>query len=114
MNVNADRKYTSFKSFYPFYLSQHANPVSRKLHYLGTALVIGLLIWVLVNRHWQMLFLLPLLGFGVNVVFLAIFLRALLQLVGWTETRLDSVRFLALAGLLSVALGLVLMAQALV
>lgn len=63
MNVNADRKYTSFKSFYPFYLSQHANPVSRKLHYLGTALVIGLLIWVLVNRHWQMLFLLPLLGY---------------------------------------------------
>jgi ABC-type proline/glycine betaine transport system permease subunit len=59
-------------------------------------------------------FLLPLLGFGVNVVFLAIFLRVLLQLVGWTETRLDSVRFLALAGLLSVALGLVLMAQALV
>jgi hypothetical protein len=58
-------------------------------------------------------FLLPLLGFGVNVVFLAIFLRLLMQLVGWSSARLDSVRFLALACLLSVALGLVLMAQAL-
>ena len=59
-------------------------------------------------------FLLPLLGFGVNVVFLAVLLRVLMQLVGWTTGRLDSLRFLALAGLLSVALGLVLMAQALV
>ena len=58
-----EREYTTFKSFYPFYLSQHANPVSRKLHYLGTALVIGLLVWVLASAQWHMLVLLPLLGY---------------------------------------------------
>ena len=44
MNKTKDREYTTFKSFYPFYLSQHSNPISRKLHYLGTSLVIALLI----------------------------------------------------------------------
>jgi hypothetical protein len=57
------KKYTTFKSFYPFYLSQHSNPTSRKLHYLGTSLVIGLLIMVLIKGQWLGLLLLPLLGY---------------------------------------------------
>ncbi len=28
--------FTSFKEFYPFYLSQHNNPVNILLHYIGT------------------------------------------------------------------------------
>jgi hypothetical protein len=35
--------YTSFAEFWPFYLSQHSHPASRKLHVFGT--VMGL-IWV--------------------------------------------------------------------
>ena len=58
-----EREYRTFKSFYPFYLSQHSNPISRKLHYLGTALVIGLLVWVLATGQWLMLVLMPLLGY---------------------------------------------------
>ena len=57
------KKYTAFNSFYPFYLSQHSDPTSRKLHYLGTSLVIGLLIMVLFQGQWLGLFLLPLVGY---------------------------------------------------
>jgi hypothetical protein len=57
------REYTTFKSFYPFYLSQHSNPISRKLHYLGTGLVIALLVAVVINGQWQGLLLLPVLGY---------------------------------------------------
>jgi len=30
--------YRSFGEFYPFYLSQHANPTCRRLHFFGTTL----------------------------------------------------------------------------
>ncbi|MEO1294040.1 MAG: Mpo1-like protein, partial [Pseudomonadota bacterium] len=35
----------TFAEFYPFYMSQHANRTARLLHYVGTALVIGLAIY---------------------------------------------------------------------
>ncbi len=82
---------------------------------LPSVAVLGMVVGIsaAVLDVYEAQFLLPLLGFGVNVVFLAILLRVLMQLVGWTDARLGSVHFLALAALLSVALGLVLMAQAL-
>lgn len=57
------KEYSTFKSFYPFYLSQHSNPISRKLHYLGTSLVIALLIAVVIMGQWQGLVVLPVLGY---------------------------------------------------
>lgn len=58
-----DKEYTTFKSFYPFYLRQHSHSISRKLHYLGTSLVIAILIAVLIKGQWHGLFLLPLVGY---------------------------------------------------
>ncbi|HWH48677.1 MAG TPA: DUF962 domain-containing protein [Burkholderiales bacterium] len=37
-------RYTSFKDFYPFYLSEHADRNSRRLHFIGTSL--GLVIFI--------------------------------------------------------------------
>ena len=36
-------RYASFGEFYPFYLTEHVNPVSRRLHVAGTGLVIAIL-----------------------------------------------------------------------
>jgi hypothetical protein len=33
-------RYASFAEFYPFYLSEHANRTSRRLHFTGTSLAL--------------------------------------------------------------------------
>ena len=58
------KQYTSFKSFYPFYLSQHSDPIARKLHYVGSSLVIVLLINVLFSGQLLGLLLLPVVGYA--------------------------------------------------
>ena len=35
------KPYASFRAFYPFYLSQHAQPATKLLHCLGTLIVFG-------------------------------------------------------------------------
>ena len=32
------RKYASFAEFYPYYLSEHANRTTRRIHFLGSGL----------------------------------------------------------------------------
>lgn len=44
------RRFASFREFYPFYLSEHANRVSRRLHFIGSCGVL-LLIGVALSRH---------------------------------------------------------------
>ncbi|MBV8784396.1 MAG: DUF962 domain-containing protein [Gammaproteobacteria bacterium] len=51
----ADGGYASFAQFYPFYLSQHRNRVSRRLHLAGTALALLILAAALVMRRWTLL-----------------------------------------------------------
>ena len=36
--------YRTFREFYPFYLSEHANRISRRLHFAGTSIAVLLLI----------------------------------------------------------------------
>ena len=38
------KPYASFAEFYPFYLSEHANRTCRRLHFVGSSLVIGCLV----------------------------------------------------------------------
>jgi hypothetical protein len=33
---------TTFEEFWPYYVSQHRNPTSRRLHFAGTTIAIGL------------------------------------------------------------------------
>jgi hypothetical protein len=50
----AARRFASFREFYPFYLSEHANVVSRRLHFTGSSLVLGCLLAAIttVNAWW--------------------------------------------------------------
>ena len=36
--------FASFREFYPYYLSEHANPACRRLHFVGSSLVLGCLV----------------------------------------------------------------------
>lgn len=63
--MNDDSKqFKSFKEFYPFYLSEHRSKVSRRLHYMGSLTVLGLLFYGLVSQQYFLLFWLPLCGYG--------------------------------------------------
>jgi hypothetical protein len=42
-------QFRSFREFYPFYLSEHANRTSRRLHFLGTSIACVLLLAALVT-----------------------------------------------------------------
>jgi hypothetical protein len=51
----AAKAYRSFKDFYPFYLSEHANVTSRRLHFTGTSIALGLIVLAFVTRAWWLL-----------------------------------------------------------
>jgi hypothetical protein len=36
-------RFTSFREFYPYYLAEHGNRTCRRLHFIGSSLVLGCL-----------------------------------------------------------------------
>jgi len=59
----ADR-YASFAEFYPFYLSEHANPMCRRLHFVGTSLVLGTIVAAIVTHNPWWFAATPIAGYG--------------------------------------------------
>jgi len=57
-------RYRSFRDFYPFYLSQHSQPTTRALHYLGTSLVLATLVGAAATARPAALWVVPVLGYG--------------------------------------------------
>jgi len=45
-------RFTSFAEFYPFYLSEHAQRTTRRLHFVGSSLGIGCLLALVVTGDW--------------------------------------------------------------
>ena len=59
-----ERKFKNFSAFYPFYLSEHSDPVNRRLHFFGCLGVILVILYSLLARVWLALILVPLVGYG--------------------------------------------------
>ena len=57
-------RYGTFREFYPYYLSEHANRTCRRLHVIGSTLVLGVVIPACTTQRWALLWSLPLLGYG--------------------------------------------------
>ena len=55
---------SSFREFYPYYLSEHRNPTCRRLHFVGSTLVLILLVAIAWSGRWAWAWLLPLAGYG--------------------------------------------------
>ncbi|MBX3727195.1 MAG: DUF962 domain-containing protein [Xanthomonadales bacterium] len=58
-------RFNSFREFYPYYLSEHRNPTCRRLHVVGSGLIVLLVVAVvaaLLSPWW--LLAVPVLGYG--------------------------------------------------
>jgi hypothetical protein len=53
--MSEEKAFRRFSDFYPFYLGEHANRSSRRLHFVGSCLAIVLLVAALVTRHGWLL-----------------------------------------------------------
>lgn len=58
----ADPRLNSFEDFWPYYVSQHQNPINRKLHFAGTTLAMGCL--AMAPFHPGALLAAPVAGYG--------------------------------------------------
>ena len=47
--------FRNFSEFYPFYLSEHVNRVSRRLHFAGTSIAAVLIVAALATQTWWLL-----------------------------------------------------------
>lgn len=59
-----EKKFTSLKEFYPYYLTEHQNPTSRVLHFIGTGLVLVVLVAALAMGQYLWLAAIPVIGYG--------------------------------------------------
>ena len=62
--MNRTAHFRSFAEFYPYYLGEHSNPTCRRLHFVGTSLVIALLAYTIGSGKWLLLLALPVFGYG--------------------------------------------------
>ena len=56
--------FNSFKAFYPYYLKEHRNVTCRRLHFIGSLLVLMVIISALLSQKLALLWLLPVIGYG--------------------------------------------------
>ena len=53
----------TFSEFYQFYLTEHKNNTSRRLHFIGTALVLLEVVLLSIENRWDMWYALPITGY---------------------------------------------------
>jgi hypothetical protein len=58
------KRFATFAEFYPFYLSEHANPICRRLHFAGTSLVIGCMVAAVATGNAWWFAAAPVAGYG--------------------------------------------------
>jgi hypothetical protein len=58
-------RYTTFRDFYPYYLSEHSDRTCRRLHFVGSTLVLvvlALVVTLTITPWW--LLAIPVIGYG--------------------------------------------------
>ena len=58
------KQYSTLKEFYPFYLTEHQNWISRNLHFLGTFLLLLVLVYSIYSQNYLYLLSIPIIGYG--------------------------------------------------
>lgn len=58
------KQYKTFTEFFPFYLSEHSDIRNRRMHFLGSTLVLLTVVAALFTQHWLWLLAAPVAGYG--------------------------------------------------
>lgn len=56
--------FASFRDFYPYYLNEHRDVRCRRLHFVGSSLVLLIVLFALFSGRLAWLWLVPLVGYG--------------------------------------------------
>jgi hypothetical protein len=64
MTAPSAERYKSFREFYPFYIHEHQNRTCRRIHVVGSALVLVILGVAIITRNPWWLLGMPLVGYG--------------------------------------------------
>jgi len=64
MSTIKQSDFQSFAEFYPYYLQEHGNPTCRRLHFVGTSIVLTIIAAVLAGASAWLLLALPVVGYG--------------------------------------------------
>ena len=56
-------RFASFREFYPYYLGEHRNRTSRRLHVIGTLLAVAIAAGAVLTARWAWLLAVPLAGY---------------------------------------------------
>lgn len=58
------KQFQTLSEFYPYYLSEHRKPLTRIMHFTGTALLIACFLYAVLTGKWIWLLMVPVLGYG--------------------------------------------------
>ncbi len=58
-----EERIKTYSEFYKFYLTEHENKISRRLHFIGTALVFLEVVLLSYFHRWDMWYALPITGY---------------------------------------------------
>jgi len=50
--MTQEHRFRNFAEFYRFYLNEHSNRTSRRLHFVGTLIAVGLVCTALLTQQW--------------------------------------------------------------
>ena len=62
--TNTAVRFASFREFYPFYLGEHSNLACRRLHFIGSTLVLAVIVAAIALRNPWLLAAIPFCGYG--------------------------------------------------
>ena len=60
----AGARFQSFAAFYPYYIHEHSNRTCRRIHVVGSGLVLAALAAAIVTRNGWWLLAMPAVGYG--------------------------------------------------
>ena len=60
----AEKSIKTYAEFWPYYAGEHANPLCRRLHFVGTSIILCLIVTAVVTGRWWLFALTPVAGYG--------------------------------------------------